>query len=117
KQFAFRRNIQLAFYQEKLLENYESPDVLFNINQSSTVTEETKKGYEGNQLITKTFEPGTNFVKVIVNNAKTRNILKYFIDALRMILEYYQSNEKFSKLNTDQLYDQILPGLDIEKEE
>lgn len=110
KQYAYRKNIQIGYFQEKILEENGKPNVVFNLNQKSANSEEVKKVYtkNSNTLKSKKFEAGTDYVRVSVIKSRSRDILKPFIETLKLIFLQYKNHDK---QKIDEFYLQSLPNL------
>ena len=111
--FAFKKNVQLGFYREKLLDDKIKPDIKFVINQRTTLIEENKRLINSkNKQIDKLIESGVDYIKIIINRSNSRDLLMSFIRALKLCLSSYVSTKgKNNKLYIDKLYDNYLPNL------
>lgn len=111
--FAFKKNVQLGYYQEKLLNEDEEPDIKFVVNSLTTINSENKEIVKNkNKIVTENIDAGVDYIRVIVNRSNSRKLLFSFIKALKICLVAYQSqNGKNNKEYIDQIYANYLPNL------
>lgn len=115
EQYAHRKNIQIEYYQEKILDENKKPNVRFNLNQKTTSTEHVPNVYTDNEKILKTkkFEAGTDYIRVSVIKSRSRNILPSFIETLKTILLKYKNKDK---AKMEEFYNNSLPNLQVNEE-